>query len=154
MVISWKGGISNYEYFGYTANLNLLGTREPNVYGNMTLNEINALIKEYKKQGIAVDTLQFNHEGNIIDAIQQARDKYQGIIINPAALTHYSYAVRDALAAVDLPAIEVHLSNIHARENFRRLSVTAPVVTGQISGLGPKGYILALQWFKDHLEEK
>lgn len=136
-------------------NLNLLGTREPNVYGNMTLNEINALIKEYgRKQGIAVDTLQFNHEGNIIDAIQQARDKYQGIIINPAALTHYSYAVRDALAAVDLPAIEVHLSNIHARENFRRLSVTAPVVTGQISGLGPKGYILALQWFKDHLEEK
>ncbi|HHY16918.1 MAG TPA: type II 3-dehydroquinate dehydratase [Firmicutes bacterium] len=136
-------------------NLNLLGTREPGIYGNMTLLQINALIEEAgQKQGFLVDTLQSNHEGRIVDAIQEARGKYDGIIINPAAFTHYSYAIRDALAAASIPAIEVHLSNVNAREEFRHTSVTAPIVTGQITGLGPTGYLLALQGLCEYLREK
>lgn len=128
-------------------NLNLLGQREPGVYGKMSLNEINQRMLDYAQgKGITLKTIQSNHEGEIIDAIQQAAGWATGIIINPGAYTHYSYAIRDALAAVKIPAIEVHLSNIHAREEFRHTSVTAPATKGQIIGLGPMGYILALEF--------
>jgi 3-dehydroquinate dehydratase-2 len=126
-------------------NLNLLGTREPEVYGSETLEDVNQKVKsEGAKLGYDVDAFQSNCEGEIIDAIQQARGKYDLIIINPGAYTHYSYAIRDAIAGVGLPAIEVHLSNVYAREEFRHKSVTAPVCKGQISGFGSDGYILAL----------
>lgn len=126
-------------------NLNLLGMRETEIYGRDTYDEINRKIKQRAQQsGMEVRILQTNHEGEIVDAIQEARSWADAIIINPAALTHYSYAVRDALTAVRLPAIEVHLSNIHSREEFRRHSVISPVVVGQIVGLGSLGYLLAL----------
>lgn len=135
-------------------NLNLLGVREPAVYGTHSLADINASLEKKAVQcGVSIDIMQSNAEGEIIDAIQKARGRYAGILINPAAYTHYSIAIRDALKAVGLPAIEVHLSNIYAREEFRHQSVIAPVVSGQISGLGPQGYELALdalaQWAKD-----
>lgn len=127
-------------------NLNLLGKREPEIYGKLTLEDINNQINERaKKIGVHVDFLQTNYEGKLVDAIQQSVGKYQCMIINPAAFTHYSIAVRDALAAVSVPAIEVHLSNIYRREEFRHHSVTAPVCHGQISGFGAHGYLLALE---------
>lgn len=126
-------------------NLNLLGKREPHIYGNITLEEINTQIyAEANNLDIRVDIIQTNHEGIVIDTIQQAIDCYECIIINAAAFTHYSIAIRDALAAVKIPAIEVHLSNIYQREPFRHLSVIAPVVVGQISGFGYRSYLLAL----------
>ncbi|MCE5287347.1 MAG: type II 3-dehydroquinate dehydratase [Pelosinus sp.] len=127
-------------------NINMLGKREPEIYGKMTLEAINSQIKKRAEEiGVYVDTLQTNHEGVMVDAIQQSVGKYQCIVINPAAFTHYSIAVRDAIAAVAVPAIEVHLSNIYRREEFRHHSVTAPVCYGQISGLGVQGYLLALE---------
>lgn len=127
-------------------NLNLLGEREPEVYGTLTLDEIDDRIRaEAADLGIEVTCVQSNSEGAVIDAIHAARREADGIIINPGAYTHYSLAIRDALAAVALPAIEVHLSNVHAREEFRRHSVIAPVVRGQIVGLGAEGYLLALR---------
>ncbi|MBP2652989.1 MAG: yqhS [Firmicutes bacterium] len=127
-------------------NLNMLGKREPDVYGFQSLDNINALIKEKADAcGLTVSIVQTNHEGVMVDTIQNALGQYDAIIINPAAFTHYSIAVRDALAAVALPTIEVHLSNIYCREEFRHHSVTAPVVNGQISGLGYRGYLLALE---------
>lgn len=129
-------------------NLNMLGKREPGVYGTQTLREIEDMIAEQaNKLGLKTQCFQFNSEGAIIDKIHEALDKAQGIIINPGAFTHYSYAIRDAIAAVGLPVIEVHLSNVHQREEFRRRSVTAPVCKGQICGLGAQGYLLALQTF-------
>jgi 3-dehydroquinate dehydratase II len=126
-------------------NLNLLGTREIDVYGTTTLDDINGLIiNEAAKHHLEVEFFQSNHEGKIIDKIHNASGNYDCIIINPAAYTHYSIAIRDALIAIDVPAIEVHLSNIHSREEFRQKSVTAPVAIGQISGFGPDSYLLAV----------
>jgi len=136
-------------------NLNLLGMREPQVYGQDSLDAVNSRIAQAAKDlGIEVRVVQSNSEGAIIDALQDAANWANGIIINPGAYTHYSIAIRDCLAAIRLPAIEVHLSNIYAREDFRRHSVTAPVVVGQISGLGAHGYILALRAIKAIIEEK
>jgi len=127
-------------------NLNLLGRREPEIYGRTTLDEINNRLTTLGAQlGLALDTFQSNHEGAIVDRIQQAAGVYDGLIINAAALTHTSIAIRDALATVEAPVIEVHLSNIHRREPFRHISMTAGVVTGQILGLGAAGYALALR---------
>lgn len=126
-------------------NLNMLGKREPEVYGALTLEQLNAeLAAQATKLGVAVECRQTNHEGVLVDMIQAADGAFDCIIINPAAFTHYSIAVRDALAAISTPAIEVHLSNIYRREEFRHHSVTAPVTVGQIAGFGSQGYILAL----------
>jgi 3-dehydroquinate dehydratase-2 len=127
-------------------NLNLLGRREPEIYGRATLDEINThLVALGAQLGLTLDTFQSNHEGAIVDRIQQAAGVYDGLIINAAAFTHTSIAIRDALAMLEVPAIEVHLSNIHKREAFRHTSLMAAVVTGQIVGLGPSGYQLALR---------
>jgi 3-dehydroquinate dehydratase-2 len=128
-------------------NLNLLGRREPDVYGHLTLAEIDAsLIDLAPSLGLSVDCVQSNHEGVLIDRIHAAQTEgFSAMIINPGGLTHTSVALRDALAGVPLPAVEVHLSNIHARESFRQHSYIAPVVVGQISGFGADGYCLALR---------
>lgn len=127
-------------------NLNLLGKREPEIYGSTTLEDINTMLKERAKGlGLELTVIQTNHEGVMIDAIQQAQGQYACIIINPAAFTHYSIGVRDALAAVSVPAIEVHLSNIYRREEFRHHSVVSPIAVGQIAGFGANSYLLALE---------
>lgn len=128
-------------------NLNLLGQREPEVYGRLTLEEIDNSMKELALSlGVTVQCFQSNHEGLLIDRIHAASgDGFAGIIINPGGLTHTSIVLRDALAAVALPTIEVHLSNVHARESFRHHSYISPVVVGQIVGFGADGYLLALQ---------
>ncbi len=127
-------------------NLNLLGTREPEVYGWTTLNDINELLRERAKDsGVdTIDFLQSNYEGALVEAIQNARGHYDFILLNAGALTHYSIALRDAISAVPVPVVEVHLSNIHRREEFRHTSVIAPVVMGQICGFGVDSYIAAL----------
>ncbi len=126
-------------------NLNLLGEREEEIYGKVTLAEINrALTRQGEAAGVDVEFYQSNHEGDLIDQIHAARGRFDAIIINPGALTHYSYALYDALRAVNIPVIEVHLSNIYAREDWRKKSVTAPAAVGQIAGFGPLGYSLAL----------
>ncbi len=126
-------------------NLNLLGTREPEVYGTLTLNEINQKLMEMaEKYRVQLEIIQSNSEGEIIDFLHK-NSNVKGIIINPAAYTHYSIAIYDAIKAVNLPTIEVHLSNVHAREDFRRQSVIAPACIGQISGFGFNSYLLALQ---------
>lgn len=127
-------------------NLNMLGSREPEVYGTDTLDKINEdLSTRAGELGVSIETFQSNHEGEIVEKIQGAIASCQGIIINPAAFTHTSVAIRDALLLLDIPVIEVHLSNIYKREPFRHTSLVAPAATGQISGLGPMGYILALE---------
>jgi 3-dehydroquinate dehydratase II len=126
-------------------NLNLLGLREPEIYGGDRLEQINAKLQELaKREGLELRIVQSNAEGGIIDAIHGALDWAQAIVINPGAYTHYSIAIRDAIAAVRLPTIEVHLSNVHAREEFRRHSVVSPVVVGQIAGFGTGSYMLGL----------
>ena len=136
-------------------NLNLLGTREPEVYGRLTLAEINDRIKRRaKKSGMEAETFQSNFEGAIVEAIQKAAGTYDYIILNAAAYTHYSIAIRDAIAAVAVPVIEVHLSNIYSREDFRSHSVLAPVVRGQISGFGAGSYIAALAVIEEEQQEE
>ncbi len=127
-------------------NLNLLGRREPEIYGSITLDQVNtALEVKSAKLGVAIDSFQSNHEGELIDRIQAASASYRGILINPAAFTHYSYALREALAAAGLPLVEVHLSNIFAREAFRSHSVVSPVSVGVICGFGINSYLLGLE---------
>jgi len=126
-------------------NLNMLGSRETSIYGNTTLNDIIAsLTHEASKELVAISHVQSNHEGVLVDAIQQAQGKVDFIIINPAAFTHTSVAIRDALLAVNIPFIEVHLSNVHAREPFRKHSYLSDIAVGVICGLGPQGYQYAL----------
>ncbi len=126
-------------------NLNMLGAREQNIYGPMKLEQIHQQMEEFAKQNnLEVEFFQSNLEGEIVDRIQECFGEADGIIINPAAYTHTSIAIRDALSAVALPAIEVHISNIHRREEFRHTSLTAPVCTGQIIGFGPFGYHMAM----------
>jgi 3-dehydroquinate dehydratase II len=128
-------------------NLNMLGTRQPEIYGATTLAEINAAVAERAAAGgVAILAFQSNHEGALIDFIQERAQEATGVIINPGALTHYGLSLRDALASVSAPIIEVHLSNVYAREAFRHTSVIAPIATGQIAGLGWRGYLLALDW--------
>lgn len=127
-------------------NLNLLGRREVSVYGTITLDEINQMIHgRAAERGWEVECRQSNHEGELIDWIHDSPGNFDALVMNPGALTHYSIAVRDALAGVDIPAVEVHLSNIHKRETFRHHSVTAPVCVGQISGFGPASYLLGME---------
>lgn len=128
-------------------NLNLLGTREPEIYGSLTLNDINETLRTRAKDlGVdEIDFLQSNFEGELVETIQKARGRYDFILLNAAALTHYSIALRDAIAAIPVPVIEIHLSNVHKREEFRHKSVIAPVVMGQICGFGIDSYIAALE---------
>lgn len=132
------------------ANLNMLGVREPGIYGNGTLAEIEKNIaKKAENIGVEVDFFQSNFEGEIIEKIHSAMGVYSGIIINPGAFTHYSYAIRDAFASVKMDVVEVHISNIHKREEFRHTSVIVPECIGQICGLGAKGYELALEFLAE-----
>ena len=135
-------------------NLNLLGQREPGIYGATTLAEIDDRLEaRAAARGAALRIVQSNHEGVLIDAIHEAFSQEDGILINPAGYTHTSVALRDAIAAVGLPAVEVHLSNVHAREVFRHTSLTAPVCVGQISGFGWRSYLLGLDALIDYIHE-
>jgi 3-dehydroquinate dehydratase II len=136
-------------------NLNLLGLREPEIYGSTTLADIDLLLEEdATKLQVVIFCLQSNHEGTLVDAIHEARTKHQGILINAGAYTHTSVAIRDALAGVKVPTVEVHLSNIYRREEFRHHSFIAPVAIGQISGFGAASYRLGLQALVDYLKQK
>ena len=135
-------------------NLNLLGLREPDLYGTDTLETVNAKIQELAKAlGVEVEIFQSNSEGEIVDLIQQCVGRADALVINPAAYTHYSIAIRDAVSSIRLPVVEVHLSNIHAREEFRHRSVVAPVAVGQIAGFGTYSYLLGLHAAKRIVEE-
>ncbi|ADL42196.1 3-dehydroquinate dehydratase, type II [Caldicellulosiruptor obsidiansis OB47] len=135
-------------------NLNLLGIREKNIYGSVSYEDVlKSISQKAQELGFEVEFFQSNHEGSIIDKIHSAyNEKVDAIIINPGAFTHYSYAIHDAIKAVNIPTIEVHISNIHAREEFRHKSVIAPACTGQISGFGIKSYIIALYALKEILD--
>ncbi|MFC6586380.1 type II 3-dehydroquinate dehydratase [Sulfitobacter pacificus] len=133
-------------------NLNLLGTRQPEVYGATTLADIEVMCRDAAKSlGVTLEFAQSNHEGMLIDQIHAAKSSQDGIILNAGAYTHTSVAIMDAIASVELPVVEVHLSNIHARETFRHKSYIAPVALGQICGFGATGYILALHALKEHI---
>ncbi|MBU0629830.1 MAG: type II 3-dehydroquinate dehydratase [Candidatus Margulisbacteria bacterium] len=127
-------------------NLSLLGERETDVYGRLTLEEINnSLLESAKKEGVELEIVQMDSEGEIVEKIGAARKQFQALLINPGAYTHYSIAIRDAVAGVKIPTVEVHLSNIYAREEFRQKSVIAPVAVGQVSGFGLNSYLLGLK---------
>lgn len=131
-------------------NLNMVGVREKGIYGDEDAESIEEQIKLYaQSKGFDVDVFQSNHEGDLIDKIHSAKDVYNGVVINAGALTHYSYALRDAIACIKIPFVEVHMSNIHAREEFRHTSVIAPVCVGQIAGFGKNSYFLAINALKD-----
>ena len=133
-------------------NLNLLGIREPGIYGNITYEDLIANLQNYSKNlGIELSCFQSNSEGQLIDRLHEAIGEVDGIILNPGALTHYSYSLRDAISAIQLPVLEVHISNIHSRESFRNVSLTAPACIGQITGLGIHGYYLAIDFFVRNL---
>jgi len=135
-------------------NLNLLGQREPDIYGKSTLPElVKGLSQAARAAGHELLAFQSNHEGEIIDFVQRESPSALGLIINAGAFSHYSYALRDAISAVGIRAIEVHISNVYAREEFRHTSVLAPVCVGQISGLGTDGYFAALRWLIDHARD-
>lgn len=135
-------------------NLNLFGTRETHIYGSVTLDQINEHLHTAAGDKHELRIIQSNHEGVIIDTIQDAREWADGIIMNPGAFTHYSYAIRDAVAAVKLPTVEVHLSNIHTRESFRHTSVIVPVCVGQIAGFGWRSYLHGLAALLDYLADQ
>ena len=131
-------------------NLNMVGVREKGIYGTETAEDISRQIVNYaENNGFEAEIYQSNYEGSLIDKIHSAKDNFDGVVINAGALTHYSYALRDAIACVDIPFIEVHMSNIHAREEFRHTSVIAPVCKGQIAGFGKQSYFLAINALKD-----
>lgn len=135
-------------------NLNLLGRREPHVYGTQTLADIEGRLEASAKQwGVDLETFQSNHEGALIDRVQEAMDVASGIVINPGGLTHTSVSLRDALVAVALPVVEVHLSNVYAREAFRSESLISPIAMGVITGLGADGYLFALEALARHLQD-
>jgi 3-dehydroquinate dehydratase-2 len=151
VALLWKcgailGAIMRAALVLHGPNLNLLGTREPGVYGRVSLAEVDRLVTAHgRRRGVRVECRQSNAEGELITWLQgAAREKFDGVVFNPGAFTHYSIALRDAVAAVTLPVVEVHLSNIHGREEFRRHSVIAAVARGQIAGFGPQSYLLAL----------
>ncbi len=133
-------------------NLNLLGVRQPEVYGDMTLEQINALAERHAAaHGVSLQTLQSNHEGALIDCLHAARGEVDGVVINAGALTHSSLALRDAITSVGLPAVEVHLSNVHAREEFRHNSMLLGVCVGMVGGFGWRSYLLAIDAMLGHL---
>lgn len=135
-------------------NLNMLGKRDQKIYGNLTLKEINHKLRSFtEKEGIELIIMQSNFEGEIIESIQQFSSQVNGLIINPAAYTHYSYAISDAIRDCTIPVVEVHLSNIFSREDFRGKSVTASACTGQIAGFGYQSYILAIRALQDLLSK-
>jgi 3-dehydroquinate dehydratase-2 len=135
-------------------NLNLFGAREPDIYGRITLDEINARLKALAQQhAVELRIVQSNHEGVLIDELHRAQaEGFDGVLVNPGAFTHYSYAIRDAIAATALPTVEVHLSNVHTREEFRHRSVIAPVCVGQVLGFGWPSYLLGLEGLLGHIQ--
>lgn len=136
-------------------NLNLLGRRETDVYGTRTLGDIEAMVAQRAEElGIQVTFFQSNHEGSLIDRLHEAMGDVDGVVFNPGAYTHYSYALRDAIAGIELPVIEVHLSDISAREDFRAVSVTLPVCIGQVSGLGADSYVAGLEQLVAHIRDE